>query len=79
MNGYTYAYELENEEDVRKIYHYVITPTGERKHIHWSSYEEMSDDDFKLWIHLGMPTKPLKGSNFNHKSLIEYLNHNITA
>lgn len=79
MNGYNYTCEYETDVDVRKIMHYVITPTGKQLPINWSPYEHMSDSDFKLWIHLGMPPRPIKGSNFNHASLIEYLNHSMTA
>jgi len=74
MNGYTYTCEYDTEEDVRKIFHFVTTPSGELLPIRWSSYEHMSVDDFKLWVHLGMPSEPLSGSNFTHKKLVEYLN-----
>ena len=73
MNGYSYEYEYDTDEDVRKIFHTVIDPNGNRSNIPWSSYHHMDADDFKLWIHLGMPQKPLKGSNFTKESLIEYL------
>jgi hypothetical protein len=74
MNGYHYTYEIDKDEDVRKIFHTVIYPDGSRKNIPWSPYEYMDSDDFQLWIHLGMPTVPLTGSNFTKQSLIEYLN-----
>jgi hypothetical protein len=74
MNGYSYTYYYDTEEDVRKIFHTVIHPDGSHHNIPWSSYEHMDSEDFKLWVHLGMPQSPLTGSNFNKKSLIEYLN-----
>jgi len=79
MNGYNYVCEYETEEDVRKMYHYAIAPRGQRIAINWTPYEEMTTEDFKLWIHLGMPDRPNRGSNFNHKTLIEYLNKTIEA
>lgn len=79
MNGYSYTSEYDKDDDVTKIFHYVITPQGERNPINWSSYEDMSNEDFKLWIYLGMPARPLKGTNFRHDTLIDYLNHTMAA
>lgn len=73
MNGYTYDCEYDEDDDVRKIFHTAIDPDGKHHIIPWSSYEHMDNDDFKLWIHLGMPRNPLRGTNFTKESLIEYL------
>lgn len=72
MNGYSYISEYDTDVDVRKILHYVKTPSGQMKHIPWSPYEHMDESDFKLWIYLGMPTP--KKSNFDKKSLVEFVN-----
>lgn len=77
MNGYTYTYEYDVDDDVRKIYHMVISPDGETNPIPWSPYEYMDEDDFKLWIHLGMP-QPTKGSNFRKSTLIEFLTESLS-
>lgn len=73
MNGFSYTSEYDTDDDVRKIFHYVKTPTGEQKVIPWSSYEHMDESDFKLWVYLGMP-QPKKSSNFTKKRLIEFMN-----
>ena len=79
MNGYSYTYEFDKDDDVIKTFHFVITPQGKQQPINWSPYEEMTNEDFKLWIYLGMPKNPLKGNNFRHDTLIEYLNHTMTV
>lgn len=76
MNGYHYHYEYDQDIEVGKIFHWVTTPDGETKNIPWSPYEHMDDDDFKLWIHLGMPNTTKYG-NFTKTKLIEYLNETI--
>jgi hypothetical protein len=72
-NGFSYIEETQTEEDVRKILHYVKTPTGQINHIPWSPYETMDENDFKLWVHIGMPS-PKKYTNFTKKKFIEFLN-----
>lgn len=79
MNGYNYLEEIDKDEDVRKIFHTVVTPKGEHIDIPWSPYETMDDEDFKLWVHLGMPQNPPRGTNFTKKLLVEYLNTMLEA
>lgn len=78
MNGYAYFHEYDTDEDCRKILHTVVTPKGEYLPIPWSSYEHMDDEDFRLWIQLGMPQNPPRGTNFTKQLLIEYLNSTMT-
>ena len=57
VDGYKYVPEIDDEGDVTKIYHYVITPEGKEMQVDWSSYKHMTPDDLKLWLKLGMPKR----------------------
>lgn len=70
MNGYSYQCEKTNENDITMLSHMVVMPNGEKEEIPWSPYDKMDEDDFKLWVHLGMP----KDKTYNKHSLIEHLN-----
>lgn len=71
--GYEYQPYEDIEEDNRKIFHDVITPSGETIHIDFSPYHDPTLDEFKLWVDIGCPTrKGLKiGYNFDGKYLLK--------
>jgi hypothetical protein len=52
--GWKYSSYEEDYDDVMKISH-VATKDGKQVSIDWSPYSNMSDEDYKLWIDLGMP------------------------
>lgn len=70
MNGYSYQCEKTNENDTTMLSHMVVMPNGEKEQIPWSPHSKMDEDDFKLWVHLGMP----KNKTYDKHSLIEHLN-----
>lgn len=55
-NGYVYSTEVDEDEDCRKIDHYVTTPEGVRKPIPFSPYEVMSRKSFETWVSMGCPS-----------------------
>ena len=60
-NGWTYEQEIEQYDDVSKIFHYAVKD-GKKVDMDWSPYTSPSDKEFKLWVDLGMPTrKAVKG------------------
>jgi hypothetical protein len=60
-NGWTYEQEIEQYDDVSKIFHYAVKD-GKKVDMDWSPYTTPSDKEFKLWVDLGMPTrKAVKG------------------
>lgn len=63
VEGHKYFAEFQDEEDVRKILHYVVDPAGTEHHMDWSSYSEPSKSEVALWIQLGMPTRRDIGSS----------------
>jgi hypothetical protein len=60
--GFKYETEPLEDEDTRKILHYVVSPSGKRADIDWSSWEYMTQEDFELWLHAGMPSRKDAGS-----------------
>jgi hypothetical protein len=52
--GWKYDIEYIEDEDNRKKLH-SATKDGKRVSIDWSPYSNMTDEQFKLWIDLGMP------------------------
>lgn len=57
FRGYTYVGDVEEEEDNRKIFHDVKTPEGKLIHMDMSPYHVVTQDEFELWIRLGMPSR----------------------
>ena len=54
--GWTYAKDVEEYEDNRKIFH-SATKDGKEVSMDWSPYSTPTEKEFKLWIDLGMPTR----------------------
>lgn len=73
MNGYSYQCEKTKENNNTILSHMVVMPNGDKESIPWTPNMKMDEDDFKLWIHLGMP----KDSVFDKNKLIEYLNSSM--
>ena len=72
--GYEFWEDIEEDDDVRKIWHNVRKPDGTLTFVHWSPYNSMSFEDFKMWIDLDMPgrVQTLGGSsNLSSKDLLE--------
>lgn len=59
--GWAYDSEVEEYDDNRKLFHYAVKD-GKQVDIDWSPYNKPTDDEFKLWIDLGMPTRKDVGS-----------------
>ena len=59
--GWTYDSEVEEYDDNRKLFHYAVKD-GKQVDMDWSPYNKPTDDEFKLWIDLGMPTRKDVGS-----------------
>jgi hypothetical protein len=55
VDGYHYHEELDRDKDVIKKFHYVTDPQGKTHEVDWSPYKEMTKDDVRKWINLGMP------------------------
>lgn len=70
MNGYSYQCEKTIEDNNTQLCHIVVMPNGDKERIPWSPNTKMDEDDFKLWIHLGMPND----KTFDKHTLINYLN-----
>ena len=60
--GFKYETEPLEDEDTRKILHYVVSPSGKRADIDWSSWDYMTQQDFERWLHAGMPSRKDVGS-----------------
>ena len=59
--GWKYDSEVEEYDDNRKLFHYAVKD-GKQVDMDWSPYNKPTDDEFKLWIDLGMPTRKDVGS-----------------
>lgn len=55
--GFTYSQELDYEPDNVKIFHSVTTPDGRVINMDWSSYSTPTQNDFELFIDLGLPDR----------------------
>jgi hypothetical protein len=55
--GFTYSQELDYEPDNVKIFHEVKTPEGKIIHMDWSSYSTPTQNDFELYVDLGLPDR----------------------
>ena len=54
--GWTYTKDVEEYEDNRKIFH-SATKDGKEVSMDWSPYSTPTEEEFKLWVDLGMPTR----------------------
>ena len=54
--GWKYNQDVEEYEDNRKISH-SATKDGKEVSMDWSPYSTPTDEEFKLWVDLGMPTR----------------------
>jgi len=57
IRGYKYQPWVDQTTEVVKIFHDVHTPTGEVVDMDWSPYNTPTEDDFRLWLDLGMPRR----------------------
>ena len=55
--GYTYSYELDDDGDVVKIFHYVTLPNNTQQHIGFSPYTTVTEELFKAFIDNGLPIR----------------------
>jgi hypothetical protein len=62
INGWKYDYDIDVEDDNRKIWHIAISPEGKRINIDFSPYERMDRATFNLWLKLGRPNRQSSGS-----------------
>jgi len=61
VGEYEYRVYDEDEDDVRKKFHYLVKG-NEEIDVDWSPYDEMSKEDVALFIKLGMPSRKDIGS-----------------
>jgi hypothetical protein len=56
--SYTYALHVEDDEEARRMFHYVFDAAGNSHKLDWSRYNIAPDQrDLELWVKLGMPTR----------------------
>lgn len=74
--GFQYTpWEDHEPEECLKIYHEVIMPNGKKTCMDFSCYDRVTEDDFKKWVDLGMPTKVNKSFPLTSEDLARlYLN-----
>lgn len=65
--GFKYQPETEYEPELIRTYHFVITPEGEQVHFDWSSFSSPTEEEFKLWIDLGLPDRDHPALQFEGK------------
>ena len=53
--NHTYLAERDEDDDVVKLDHKVVLPDGSIKAIPLSPYDEMTEQDFRTWIDIGLP------------------------
>ena len=59
--GWKYGEEIDQYDDVTKKFHYA-EKNGKKVDMDWSPYSTPTEEDFRLWVDLGMPTrKAVKG------------------
>ena len=68
VNGYSYYTDIEDDDDVRKIWHYAKTPDGDVVDIDFTPYDYMNREIFTAWVEQGMPERkgpgPLRKEDF---------------
>jgi len=69
VGDYEYRVYDEEEDDVRKKFHYLVKGDKEID-VDWSPYDEMSKDDVELFIKLGMPKRQGLGP-LDHNDLVK--------
>ncbi len=56
--SYTYALHVEDDQEARRMFHYVFDAAGNSHKLDWSRYNVAPDQrDLELWVKLGMPTR----------------------
>ena len=70
VNGYGYYTEIDDDDDVRKIFHYATTPDGDVVDIDFTPYSYMDHETFNAWIEQGMPGRKGLGP-LHKKDLVE--------
>jgi hypothetical protein len=60
--GFKYETEKLEDEDTRKILHYVVSPSGKRADIDWNPWSYMTQEEFEMWLRAGMPSRKDVGS-----------------
>lgn len=58
---YAYRTELEEEDDNRKLSHFVTLPSGKEVEVDWSPYQKMTKDEVMQWVSLGCPKRQVVG------------------
>lgn len=71
VDGWKYFVEYQDDDDVRKIMHYTVSPEGKEEGIDFTPYSQMSKKVFGLWLKAGRPSRkdfdqrgPLRSSDF---------------
>ena len=68
VNGYSYYTDIDDDGDVKKIWHYAKTPDGDVVDIDYTPYDYMDKRTFSAWIEQGMPGRkglgPLRREDF---------------
>lgn len=54
--GWKYGEDIEQDDDVTKKFHYA-EKDGKKVDMDWSPYSTPSEEQFKTWVDLGMPTR----------------------
>jgi hypothetical protein len=68
--GFIYSQELDIEpNEVAKIFHNIRTPEGRTIYMDWSSYSTPSQNDFELYIDLGLPDRMHPSLHFEGKNV----------
>lgn len=65
IDGKQYKVVVSRADDfeVRKRWVDVVLPDGSKVHVDWSPYARFEEEDLKLWIKLGMPTRKAANTN----------------
>jgi hypothetical protein len=76
IGDWEYRTEVEDYDDVTKIFHYAIKPNGGEISIDFSPYSTMTKETFKLWVKAGMPTRKDLGKRgpLDNEDIIELSN-----
>lgn len=69
-----YWYDIEDDGDCIKKFHWVSINGGPTQHIDWTPYGVPLKEDLELWVKLGMPKRDGRQVwyNFDKESLREY-------
>lgn len=72
--GFTYSQELDYEPDNIKIFHEVKTPDGHTVSMDWSPYSTPSQNDFELYVDLGLPDRMHPSLDYDGRRVFAPLN-----